>query len=112
MVVVWTDYARESAAHILEFVCKCWGDPMAMTVWESVQNDASLLGYYPQLGSVYSVFKYKSQDINIRELVVNKKNKLFYLVYGESVYILLLWDTRANPQKLKRLLASLSKKIL
>lgn len=52
MVVVWTDYARESAAYILEFVCKCWGDPMAMTV------------------------------------------------------------SRANPQKLKRLLSSLSKKIL
>ena len=112
MVVIWTEYARESAANVLDFVHKCWGDSMAMTVWSCVRNDASLLEHYPQLGSVYSVFKYKSQDIEIRELVVSKKNKLFYLVYGESVYILLLWDTRANPQKLKRLFASLIKKIL
>ncbi len=46
MVVVWTDYARESAAYILEFVCKCWGDPMAMTVYSSQPSKVEKTSFF------------------------------------------------------------------
>lgn len=110
MEIVWTESAKESAADIMAFVSKCWGNSMATAVWTRILKDVSLLERYPEIGQVYSIYKFKSQDVIIRELVVSKKNKIYYYINNDHLFIILLWDTRCNPKTLRKNLKSFLKK--
>ncbi len=101
MEIVWTDFARESVLDLLLFIRKCWGDTIASVAWGDIQKDIALLENFPEIGPVYLVNK--QLDIVIRELVVNKKNKIYYYIRNDNVYIIVVWDTRKNPETLKYL---------
>ena len=102
MEIIWTDFAKERVLNLLLFIRKCWGDTIAATAWGNIQKDIALLENFPEIGQVY--LANKPLDIVIRELVVNKKNKIYYYIRNDKVYIVMAWDTRTNPKTLKRLL--------
>lgn len=101
MEVIWTDFAKESVFDLLLFIRKCWGDTVAATVWEGIQKDVALLEHFPEIGQVHLINK--RLGIVIRELVVDKKNKIYYYIQNDNVYIIMAWDTRKNPETLKLL---------
>ena len=101
MEIVWTDFARESVLDLLLFIRKCWGDTIASVACGDIQKDIALFENFPEIGPVYLVNK--QLDIVIRELVVNKKNKIYYYIRNDNVYIIVVWDTRKNPETLKYL---------
>lgn len=102
MEIIWTDFAKESVLDLLLFIRKCWGDTIAATAWRNIQKDIALLENLPEIGQVY--LNNKQLDIVIRELVVNKKNKIYYYIRNDKVYIIMAWDTRTNPKTLIHLL--------
>lgn len=37
------------------------------------------------------------EEVDVRILLVNKRTKIFYFIYSEKVYIVMVWDVRRDP---------------
>ena len=101
MEVVWTKYAIESLFSLLSFIESKWGKEKAYEVRIKIQKEVSLLEKHPQIGARFAEDIYLSE---IRSLLVKKKNKIFYTLIENKVYILLVWDVRQDPCVLETLL--------
>lgn len=102
MEVVWTKYAIESLFSLLSFIESKWGEEKAYEVRIQIQKEVSLLEKHPQIGA-----RFAEKDIylsEIRTLLVKKKNKIFYTLIENKVFILLVWDVRQDPSVLETLL--------
>ena len=102
MEIIWTKYAIESLFSLLSFVESKWGEEKAYEVRLQIQKEVSLLEEYPQIGVRFAEKGAYLSDI--RTLLVKKKNKIFYTLIENKVYILLVWDVRQDPSVLETLL--------
>lgn len=73
-----------------------------MDVRKLIQHDVSLLEQNPDLGKV--IPESESLSVKIRSLIIKRKNKVFYQLKDKKIYILLVWDTRKDPETLRDIL--------
>lgn len=73
-----------------------------MDVRKLIQHDVSLLEQNPGLGKV--IPECESLSVKIHALIIKRKNKVFYKLEGGKIYILLVWDTRKDPEALREVL--------
>lgn len=105
MEIVWTAYSIESLYSLLSFVKARWGEDKAYEVRAQIKSDVSLLRLYPQIGAYLP-----EGPVNVRVLVIQKKNKVYYTIKENKVYILLVWDVRQDPKVLAALLDQILKR--
>lgn len=103
MEIKWTDLALETLEETLSFVNKKWSRRVVRKVRDGIYQEVVLLKDFPQKGK--SIIVSGLEAFDLRVLVINKRSKVFYLVFQERIYIVLVWDVRRNPEILKNRLA-------
>ena len=96
--VVWTQTAYKQKLEIFEY----WNQRNGSTGFsQSLENDINfaidLLRKFPKLG-----IKTQLRDVRVK---IIKNYLLIYKITKNTLYVLLFWDSRQNPEDLERLLA-------
>ena len=99
MEIVWTAYSIESLYALLSFVGARWGEDKAREVRAQIKKDVSLFMIYTKMGACQP-----EGPVDVRVLVIKKKNKVYYTIKENKVYILVVWDVRQDPENLAVLL--------
>ena len=99
MTITWTPAALVSYEHYTAFLDESLGSNIVNTFRQLLGEKLNLLERYPKAGAIYS------RKENIRRLVIHKNTSFYYKVLEAEILILLVWDNRANPQELLRILA-------
>lgn len=95
--IVWTSKADQIYSEILKFYVQRNGSKTFSKKLNSEEKDLLLLlSRHPFLGK-------KAGLTNIRVLIKGDY-KIFYKIYSEELVILLFWDNRQNPEKLREFL--------
>ncbi|WP_455637920.1 type II toxin-antitoxin system RelE/ParE family toxin [Parabacteroides sp.] len=98
MEVIWTPLSLKSLSELLRFVRKTWGDKKSFEVRKLIEHNVLLLENHPHLGKVLP--ETESKSVKIRSLIIKRKNRVFYKIEGEKIYIVLVWDVRKDPKTL------------
>ncbi|GAB4246198.1 MAG: hypothetical protein Tsb0034_25090 [Ekhidna sp.] len=94
--VVWTQTAYSQKIAVLDYWNKKNGsNSYSRKLEDAVNNAIELLQKFPHLGV-------KTQLANVRVKVI-KNYLLIYRLSDDTIYVLLFWDSRQNPDDLKRL---------
>jgi plasmid stabilization system protein ParE len=95
--VIWTDSARFSFNSIVEYLVKEWSEKEMKNFIESTNKMLSVLKRHPEMCRPSLKRKY------VRLGVLNKHTQIiYYYKPGEKqITILLFWNFKQNPQKLK-----------
>jgi len=95
--IVWTSRADVIFTHILEFYIERNGSKtFSKKLNKEVKEIINLLTQHPFLGT-------KTDFENIRVLIQGDY-KIFYQVKSKELVIHLVWDSRQNPNNLKRVI--------
>lgn len=98
MEVIWTSLSHKSLSELLSFVRRVWGDKKSFEVRKLIEHNVLLLKKHPHLGKVLP--ETESKSVKIRSLIIKRRNRVFYKVEGEKIYIILVWDVRKDPDTL------------
>lgn len=98
--IIWTSRADQIYTYILEFyIQRNKSKTYSKKLNSEVKKLVQLLSKHPFLGK-------KSALSNIRILIKGNFN-IIYKIYPEEIVILLFWDSRQNPNKLKDFLTDI-----
>ena len=95
--IVWTPKAQESFGNIIRYLEKHWTEREIEKFVIKTDHIINLISEYPRSFL-------KSEKKSVFKARVNKQNSLFYRCKKNQVELLLFWDIRQNPEKLKKLL--------
>lgn len=96
--VIWTQTAYSQKIAVFEYWNQKNGSNAYSLKLENAVNDViELLVKFPHLGV-------KTQLKNVRVKII-KNYLLIYRLSNDTLYILLFWDSRQNPDDLRRLLS-------
>lgn len=98
MEIIWTPLSLKSLSELLRFVRRMWGDKKSFEVRKLIEHNVLLLQKHPHLGKVLP--ETESKFVEIRSLIIKRKNRVFYKIEGEKIYIILVWDVRKDPDTL------------
>ena len=92
--IIWSPEAELSYARILDYLINTQG-PRVLTNF--MDRTEELTGYLKQnpLQYIYS------QKLNAYRAVVTKQVSLYYRIHSTQVELLVFWDTRQNPERLR-----------
>lgn len=96
--VIWTKRANRERIAILTYGAKEFGKYAAGKLNERIESYAILLDGNPHLGGLEPLLAERCREY--RSLVVHEHYKLVYYIKGNTLYIVDLWDTRREPEKL------------
>ncbi|WP_129734003.1 type II toxin-antitoxin system RelE/ParE family toxin [Parabacteroides goldsteinii] len=96
MEIIWTPLSLKSLSELLHFVRKAWGEKKSFEIRKLIEHNVLLLEKHPHLGRVLP--ETESKSVKIRSLIIKRKNRVFYRVEGEKIYIILVWDVRKDPE--------------
>jgi plasmid stabilization system protein ParE len=91
--IVWTKKARETTQKVVDYLDTKWSAEVADDFIGNIEFHLSLLASGSVKGTPSQV------DPKIKSVLVTKHNRLYYRERKKSIQLLLLWDTRQNPQK-------------
>lgn len=96
--VVLTPTALSNYEDILEYLIENWG--------VTVVNDfiARLVEVRVSLSKNTEIYPFENKSKRIQRCVVTKHNVLYFRQSGFVIEILIIFDTRQDPKKLRRLL--------
>ena len=100
MEIVWTDAALESLYAVVEYVQYSFNQRQADNVARNIISFVSDLGCSPKIGKR---IVHLSQYGEIR-CVYYKINHIYYRIFGDRIEVLLVWDGRQNPERLRAIL--------
>ena len=101
MEVVWSDFAIATFIGVLSYIRTAFGEAVSRKIRKRIENTVQLLSNQPKMGVVD--FDNSDNEVEYRYIVV-QKSKIYYMIENNIVYILLVWDCRQNPDKLKTIL--------
>jgi len=93
--LVITSLAKDNLAKILEFVHAKWGIVSMKKLANKIDKCVDLIGVNPEL---FPISKFNTR---IRKSVVTKQTSIFYTFNATEIKILMVFDTRQNPKKIK-----------
>lgn len=95
--IIWTQKAHEQKIEIFQYWnAKNGSDTFSLKLNQLINKAVNLISKFPKLGV-------KTQIENVRVKPV-KDYLLIYRFEGNVLYILLVWDSRQNPNDLSRFL--------
>lgn len=95
--VVWTETAETTANSIVQYLKQKWTQKEVDHFLDEIEKIIKAIKVSPKL------FKASKKRENIHLALVTKHSYLIYQLRPakHQIVILLLWDTRRNPKKLK-----------
>ena len=95
--IVWTKLAQQSRKEIFEY----WNNRNKSTKYSRKLNalfltTIKLIAQYNDVGVETSFGKVRAKSI--------KDYFIFYTYNSDTIYVLLVWDTRQNPERLEKML--------
>lgn len=100
MEIVWTDLAVSSVEDIVSYIERFFGSRRAQEYVVELKDYVQTLSFGTTIGRVIHI---GTQGIEIRRLVFNY-SLIYYSVINGKVHILIVWDSRQNPNRLEELL--------
>ena len=92
--IIWTENSLEDLRIIISYLKKEWPEKTLTNFSKQLFGIIGLIRKYPGLGKVYDI------TLNIRKIMITKHYYLFYSSDNEKLYLLNIFDTRQNPDKL------------
>src|SRR5687768_7424824 len=95
--ILWTDKARLTFNQIIEYLIEEWGEKEVKKFVNRTMEMISRLKLHPEM------CRPSSKRKNVRIAILSKQNQLIYHYKPEEsrIIILLFWNPRQNPAKLK-----------
>lgn len=100
MEIVWTGLAVESLSNIVQYVQSWFGIETASDVSAKILAFVESLSSSPNIGKH---IKNLSQYGDIR-CIIYKQNQIYYRISDNQVEIILVWDGRQDPNRLRTIL--------
>lgn len=98
MVIVWTHSAKSSLASIALYVGRHFGKRKADEVLRQIVAFANALQYSPRIGKRLEEWSLEGEDVRC---AVFKQNQIYYTVVEDEVFVIVVWDGRQDPMRLR-----------
>lgn len=98
MQVKWNKSARNTFDTAIGYGLTQFGEKAAADFYRQITDTEHLLAGHPHLGKTEPLLAHRKQEY--RSLVVHQHYKIVYYIKGQTIRIVDLWDTRANPKRL------------
>lgn len=92
--VFWTPLAKESLQQVVEFLDIRWPTATVEKVLDAIDATIEQVQHQPYLGKVFP-------KEPIRRVLIHPHLSLFYEIKPKSIELLLVWDNRQDPDKLR-----------
>ncbi|MDF9829403.1 type II toxin-antitoxin system RelE/ParE family toxin [Parabacteroides sp. PF5-6] len=93
--IIWTKDAKSTLHETLSYYRTRNGNSKySRKLYDAFKKDLLLVAQSPTIGG-------KTEKENIRYIIPHPDYMLFYQYDGKKVEVLVLWDCRQDPQKLK-----------
>ena len=101
MRIIWSDEAIESVDNTADYIEDEFGVNRSIEFYDDVQEQVDSLRVFPMQGPIHDDLK--GGKYEYRSLGIGELSRLIYLIDGEVIRILYLWNTRQNPITLRRM---------
>jgi plasmid stabilization system protein ParE len=93
--VLWTDEAIENLESIIHYISTQWTEREVISFKRKLAEQINIISRFP------AIFPASTFAPRLRKAVLTKQTTIFYEVKEQAVYIVYLFDSRKNPQKVK-----------
>lgn len=100
MVITWTPLAVDSLKDIYLFYLPQTGRAKAREIVNQIRLETRYLLIFPELGAL----ELSDSLLEGYRYIVKNHCKIYYTVHPDHISIALVWDTRRNPELLRRYL--------
>lgn len=100
MQVIWTKEALATLKENVRYCQNTFGEQVAIRFYKSIKGNEPLLAANPLMGKEELTLQTREQVY--RSLVVHQYFKIIYRIEAAVIYIVDLWDTRADPLSLSQ----------
>lgn len=101
--IIWYRSAVVQLRQILTYGSREFGKSAAIKLYRKIRKSVRLIANNPQMGSAEQLFA-KQPESGIKSFAVHKNYKLVYKADIKDdntiIYIIDIWDVRANPELL------------
>lgn len=98
--IKWSKRANRRRISVLTCGIQLFGVVTAQRLYDRIEDYVGSLAVNPLMGIIEPLLCGRSMEY--RSLVVHEHYKLIYRIEGTCIYIVDLWDTRREPNKLSR----------
>lgn len=97
MTEVWTDYAEWQKDQISDYIYANFGKRSEQKFIQQVEEAVDMLLRYPTSGPLDPLFADRTKAY--RSIIVGGRSKMVYLIDGDIIYIVAIWDCRQDPEE-------------
>jgi plasmid stabilization system protein ParE len=90
--IVWSDYAKEDYAQILNFLQDNFGVNTALVFLDKTEKIVEQIEIFPLS------FPLSEQNPRLHKAVINKNTSLLYRIRQDEIELLFFWDNRMKEQ--------------
>ncbi|MDR0994994.1 MAG: type II toxin-antitoxin system RelE/ParE family toxin [Tannerella sp.] len=101
MEVIWSELAIDSLSDILDYVEGFFGKEIADKVGNRILAFVEQLSSSPNVGRRMGGI---NENVDLR-CAYYKQDRIYYYVKEYQLYVIIVWDGRQNPDRLRELLA-------
>ena len=101
--VIWHPSASIDLSDEVEFVYKEFGWAASRKLYFDVMEAVSRLSIFPEIGVLYEGFIYRDREVRVLNI---RQNALVYSIEEKQITIIVFWNYRQNPTRLKTVIAS------
>jgi len=91
----WTDEAIQNLGSILDYLSQKWRDKEVLNFKNSLSKQIKIIEKHPL------IFPLSKYNLRLRKAVLSKQTIIFYEVRDHFKYIVYLFSTIQNPEKIK-----------
>jgi plasmid stabilization system protein ParE len=93
--ILWTDFALKELEKTIKYLEKNWTEKELRNLAESIDEKLALISQNPNL------FQASDNKKNIRRVVIQTYNTLYYRFENEQIEIISFFSNRQNPKRRK-----------
>ncbi|MFC5285246.1 type II toxin-antitoxin system RelE/ParE family toxin [Pedobacter alpinus] len=93
--VIWSPESEIDLSIILDYLISDWNLEIATKFLKEIEYHINTISKNPKLYPI--IYK----PLKFRQCVITKHNSLIYFYKEEKLYVVRVFDTRQNPNKLK-----------
>ena len=91
--ILWTAFALKELEKTIEYLEENWTEKELRTLAESIEEKLALISQNPNL------FQASDNKKNIRRVVIQTYNTLYYIFENEQIEIISFFSNRQNPKR-------------
>jgi plasmid stabilization system protein ParE len=93
--IFWAEESVQNLESILDYLSQKWTEKEVVKFKKILSRQIHLIEQYP---TIFPVSEYRPQ---LRKAVLSKQTIVFYKVQDHFIYIVYLFNTMQNPEKVK-----------